>query len=84
MTPNCWNWLEPTASPGSKPPGTSAEIDFLVDKSKVLSEAVSKLAYKAGKVAAFSHTNFIIVGKSVLEEDVSKCLDYFIRPNFYA
>lgn len=65
--------------PGSKPPGTSAEIDFLVDKSTVLSEAVSKLAYKAGKVAAFSHTNFIIVGKSVLEEDISKCLDYFIR-----
>ena len=65
--------------PGSKPPGTSAEIDFLVDRSKVLSEAVSKLAYKAGKVSAFSHTNFIIVGKSVLEEDISKCLDYFVR-----
>ena len=65
--------------PGSKPPGTNAEIDFLVDKSKVLSDAVSKLAYKAGKVSAFSHTNFIVVGKSVLEEDVSECLDYFVR-----
>lgn len=66
-------------TPGSKPPGTSAEVDFLVDKSKVLSEAVAKLAYKAGKVSSFSHTNFIVVGKSILEDDVSQCLDYFVR-----
>ncbi len=65
--------------PGSKPPGTSAEIDFLMDKSRVLSEAVAKLAYKAGKVASFSHTNFIIIGKSILEDDVTQCLDYFVR-----
>ena len=66
-------------TPGSKPPGTSAEVDFLIDKSKVLSEAVAKLAYKAGKVSSFSHTNFIVVGKSILEDDVSQCLDYFVR-----
>ena len=66
-------------TPGSKPPGTSAEVDFLVDKSKVLSEAVAKLAYKAGKVSSFSHTNFVVVGKSILEDDVSSCLDYFVR-----
>jgi len=65
--------------PGSKPPGTAAEIDFLIDKSKVLSEAVAKLAYKAGKVSSFTHTNFIVVGKSILEEDVLQCLDYFVR-----
>lgn len=66
-------------SPGNESPGTSAEIDFIVDKAETLSEAISKLAYKAGKVAAFSHTNFIILGKSLFEEDVTKCLDYFIR-----
>lgn len=66
-------------TPGSKPPGTSAEVDFLIDKSKVLSEAVAKLAYKGGKVSSFSHTNFIVVGKSILEDDVSQCLDYFVR-----
>ena len=66
-------------TPGSKPPGTSAEVDFLTDKSKMLSEAVAKLAYKAGKVSSFSHTNFIVVGKSLLEDDVSVCLDYFVR-----
>ena len=66
-------------SPGNESPGQSAMIDFVTDKATNLSEAISKLAYKAGKVSAFSHTNFIIVGNKLLEEDVTKCLDYFIR-----
>ena len=66
-------------SPGNESPGQSAMIDFVTDKATNLSEAISKLAYKAGKVSAFSHTNFVVVGKSLLEEDVTKCLDYFIR-----
>ena len=66
-------------SPGNEKPGTSAEVDFITDKASNLSEAVSKLAYKAGKVSAFSHTNFVILGKNMFEEDVTECLDYFIR-----
>lgn len=66
-------------SPGNESPGTSAEVDFITDKAKNLSEAVAKLAYKAGKVSAFSHTNFLIVGNSLFDEDVTICLDYFIR-----
>ena len=66
-------------SPGKESPGQSAMIDFVTDKAKNLSEAVSKLAYKAGKVSAFSHTNFLVLGDSLLNEDVTKCLDYFIR-----
>ncbi len=66
-------------SPGNEKPGTSAEIDFITDKGESLSEAVSNLSYKAGKVAAFSHTNFVVLGKSMFEEDITKCLDYFIR-----
>lgn len=66
-------------APGSKSGGAVAEIDFITDKAKLLSGAVSKLAYKAGKVSAFSHTNFIILGKSMLKEDLTESLDYFIR-----
>ncbi len=66
-------------SPGTESPGQSAEVDFVTDKASNLSEAVSKLAYKAGKVSAFSHTNFVVVGNSLYSEDVTKCLDYFIR-----
>lgn len=67
------------ATPGNESPGTSAEIDFITDTASNLSEAVSKLAYKSGKVSAFSHTNFVIIGKSLFEEDLTKVLDYFIR-----
>ncbi len=69
-------------TPSSNSPGTSATIDFISDTDETLSGAVSKLSYKAGKVAAFSHTNFVILGKSMLEEDVTKSLDYFIRDKF--
>lgn len=66
-------------SPGNEQPGQSAQIDFITDKGKNMAEAIAKLSYKAGKVAAFSHTNFIVLGKGLLEEDITKCLDYFIR-----
>lgn len=65
--------------PGNQSPGTNATIDFITDRDETLSGAVSKLSYKAGKVAAFSHTGFVIMGNSLLSEDVTKCLDYFIR-----
>ena len=66
-------------APGSKSGGAAASVDFISDKAPLLSAAVAKLAYKAGKVSAFSHTNFIVLGKSMLEDDLSASLDYFIR-----
>ncbi len=69
-------------TPGTNAPGTNATIDFITDKDDTISGAISKLSYKAGKVAAFSHTNFVILGKTLLEEDITKCLDYFIRDKF--
>lgn len=69
-------------TPGKDAPGTNATIDFISDSDETLAGAVSKLSYKAGKAAAFSHTNFIILGKDLLKEDVTKSLDYFIRDKF--
>ena len=66
-------------SVGSKTAGGGASIDYVSDKGKTLSGAISKMSFKAGKSAAFSHTNFIILGKDMLKEDVSESLDYFIR-----
>lgn len=67
------------ATPGNEKPGTSATIDFVSDKATTISEAMSKISYKSGKVSAFSHTNFIILGEGVRNEKATKCLDYFIR-----
>lgn len=64
---------------GSKGAGTSASVDFITDKGKTIASAVSKLAFKAGKAAAFSHTNYVILGKGMLEDDVTVSLDYFVR-----
>lgn len=64
---------------GTESPGTGAEIEFISDRAETVSKAISKLLYKAGKVSAFSHTNFLILGKSILSEDATKCLDVFLR-----
>lgn len=69
--------MKPTA--GSKTSGSNAEIDYVSDKGKTLAGAISKLSFKAGKASAFSHTNFVILGNDMLQEDVVVCLDYFIR-----
>ena len=60
-------------------PGVGAEVDYISDKAETISFALANLMYKSGKVAAFSHTNFIILGNSILEEDVTICLDIFMR-----
>ena len=66
-------------SPGSESPGSSAQIDFITDSAKTIAEAVNNLSYKAGKVSAFSHTSFVIVGDEAAKEDVTDILDYFVR-----
>ena len=67
------------ASPGSESPGQSAELNFLTDKGETVSKALANLMYKTGKVSAFSHTSFIILGNDILKEDATKCLDVFMR-----
>ena len=66
-------------SPGVKSSSESATIDYITDKGETLAGAISKLSFKAGKTSAFSHTNFVIIGKDMLKEDVTISLDYFIR-----
>ncbi len=67
------------ASPGTESAGTSATIDFISSEGDTIDMALSLLSYKSGKVSAFSHTNFVILGSDVLDEDVTKCLDLFVR-----
>lgn len=68
-------------TPGTESAGTSATLDFISDSGETIAKAISKLSYKAGKVSAFSHTNFIMLGKDILSEEITQCLDYFIRDN---
>lgn len=67
------------ATPGTESPGTSATLDFVSEKAETVSEALLKLTYKTGKVSAFSHTNFVVLGNEIAKEDATKCLDIFVR-----
>ena len=66
-------------APGSGAEKSGANIDFVTDTGDSIVSAISKLSYKSGKVAGFSHTNFILVGKEMLEENLLKTLNYFLR-----
>jgi len=66
-------------APSSGAEKSGAEIDFVTDTGESIISAISKLSYKSGKVAGFSHTNFILIGKEMLEENLLKTLNYFLR-----
>lgn len=68
-------------TPGSESSGAGATINFISDTGNTLVAAISKLSYKAGKVAGFSHTNFILLGKSMLDTNLLKELNYFVKDN---
>lgn len=68
-------------APGSGSEKSGSTIDFVSDTGDTIVSAISKLSYKSGKVAGFSHTNFVLVGKEMLEEDLVQALNYFLRDN---
>lgn len=68
-------------SPSTESGGEKATVNFVSDNDETVIGAISKLSYKTGKTSAFSHTNFIIIGKDILEEDLTQTLDYFMRDN---
>lgn len=66
-------------SPGTESAGSGAEVNFVTDSDETMLGALSKLTYKAGKVSAYSHTNFVILGNDLKDENLTEVLDYFIR-----
>lgn len=65
--------------PSSGSGDMGATVEFVSDTGETLVSAISKLAYRSGKVAGFSHTNFILLGKEILTNDLIKDLNYFLR-----
>lgn len=66
-------------SPGSESGGGSATLGFISEQGANISEGIQKIAYKIGKTAGLSHMSFLIVGQSMLSENLAETLDYFIR-----
>lgn len=66
-------------APSSGAEKAGSTIDFITDTGDTIVSAISKLSYKSGKVAGFSHTNFILIGKKMLDENILKTMNYFLR-----
>ena len=64
---------------GSEAGGLGAKLDFVSEVGNSVAEGVQKIAYKVGKNAGLSHANFVILGQSMLEENIVSHLDYFVR-----
>ncbi len=56
-----------------------AVLSFITEQGKSISESIQKIAYKIGNTAALSHVSTVIVGNSLLDGNLTKELDYFIR-----
>lgn len=66
-------------SPGSESGGGSATLGMISEEGKNISEGVQKIAYKIGKTAGLSHMSFLVVGQSMLNENLAEVLDFFVR-----
>ena len=66
-------------SPSIQGGSGEAKIDFISEKGSSISDCINKIAYKIGKTDALSHTNFVMIGSGVTEENIIAQLDYFNR-----
>lgn len=61
-----------TSDPGSN-------LYLVSTKGKTVGEAFNQLAYNIGKRVGLAHCDFIVVDDKVLEEDITKTIDFFVR-----
>ena len=64
---------------GSDASGEPANLLVITEDGISMIEGLRKVAFKIGKIAGLSHTSFIVLGKSMFDENILTDLDYFIR-----
>ena len=64
---------------GSESGGEGANLNFITETGASLVEGIKKISYNIGEIAGLSHTNFIILGESLFDDNIIADLDYFIR-----
>lgn len=64
---------------GSEAGGSGAKLGFISETGSSFAEGLQKISYKIGKTAGLSHVNFLMVGNSMLDENVASALDYIVR-----
>lgn len=64
---------------GSESGGGETQVVFITDSGKTVAEAVERIGFTLGKTAGLGHINFVLIGESMLENNVAGQLDYFMR-----
>lgn len=64
---------------GSESGGEGANLNFITETGASLVEGIKKISYNIGEIAGLSHTNFIILGESLFDDNIIADLDYLIR-----
>lgn len=66
-------------SAGSEAGGMGARLDFISEEGASVADGIRRIAFKIGKTAALSHMSFVIIGESMLKDNLATSLDYFAR-----
>ncbi len=61
--------------------GTMGMVKTFSGKGENITTALSNVSLSMGKTVGLAHCDSIIVSKEVLQDDVAKILDYFVRSN---
>jgi len=66
-------------SAGSEAGGLGARLDFISEEGLSVADGIRRIVFKIGKTAALSHMGFVIVGESMLQDNLATALDFFAR-----
>lgn len=69
------------SSQGATSGGSVGSVKTFAAIGKNLSTAISKISLSVGKSVGLAHCDAVVVSKDIVEEDITKVLDYFIRSN---
>lgn len=75
------NTIVPNSSTMSGSGGSDGTVKTIVVKGKNVGDAFSNLSLILGKLPGLAHCDSIVINKELMQEDVTKYLDYFVRTN---
>jgi len=67
------------AIPSSKIEPGQAKSQILTEEANNFPDAIRLLKSKVDKELDFGHTKMLIIGETLAKEDVTECVDFFVR-----
>ena len=75
------NTIVPNSGTMSGSGGSDGTVKTIVVKGKNVGDAFSNLSLILGRLPGLAHCDSIVINKELMQEDVTKYLDYFVRTN---